>query len=91
MENFSPEELQIIMEMIMQGQTASAEQEAIKRQLEQAQSMRVEGLGGRRTGRGATMSPTLLNLIGGLGKEYAGQKLGKEAEIAGEVFHDYIP
>lgn len=80
MGDLTPEELQVMMEMIMQGQTAGAEQDILKRQFEQADAMRgpasLEMHGGGRMQR----APHWLELLGGLGQEAASGKMKQKAE-----------
>ena len=79
MEGMSPEDIQVMMELIMQGQTAGAEQKGIDRQLKQADAMRGQApqMGGN--GRVQT-APHWLDLAGSLGTEYAGRKMGQRGE-----------
>lgn len=80
MNNLSPEELQAMMEMIMQGQMAGSEQEGIKRQLGQADAMRGPAALGMRDAGRMQVAPHWLELLGGLGKEAASTKLRGKAD-----------
>lgn len=79
MQSLSPEEMQVLMELITQGQQAGAEQENIKRQYAQADAMRGKAPAMRDTGR-MTVAPSWMELLGGLAGEAASTKLGQKAE-----------
>jgi hypothetical protein len=79
MEGMSPEDMQVMMELIMQGQTAGAEQKGIDRQLKQAEAMRGQAPQMVQGGRVQT-APHWLDVAGSLGTEYAGNQMGKKAE-----------
>lgn len=80
MENLTPEELQAMMELIMQGQTAGAEKEIIKRQFEQADAMRgPQSLQMHNAGR-LQVAPGWLEMLGGLAQDASSAKLRGKAE-----------
>lgn len=78
-QSFSPEEMQVLMELIMQGQTASAEQESIKRQFAQADSMR-GAVPEMRSGGRVQTAPHWMEMLGGLAGDFASHKVRGKAE-----------
>jgi len=78
-QSFSPEEMQMLMELIMQGQSAGPEQDSIKRQFAQADAMRGSAPEMRQGGRVQT-APHWLELLGGLAGDVSGHMIRGKAE-----------